>query len=355
MTALDSQLSVEERVADEDLNAYKALLSRLSHQSVVKHFDAYTDIEWDSRELAIDPDDPRWELGPDDSLGATGWYRSLPQPARARLGLDLIASKMKMGLEFESVLKRGLLEFASTLPNGSPEFRYAYHEVIEEAQHSLMFQEFVNRSGFDAAGLRALDRLGSRRIVKLGRRFPALFFVFVLGGEDPIDYVQRRELRNGRTIHPLLERIMRIHVTEEARHLSFTAPLPEAQRAFVESAAPGHAGSRSPARARVDGADDASAQPPDREAPPHASLGHPRGVHTQQGSPRRGVGLHAQAAQALGRPRPGRTRLPTPVEAARAVGRSTRGTHMSLARRESLGGVALPGAFVLLVRPGSCR
>jgi hypothetical protein len=43
----------------------------------------------------------------------------------------------------------------------------------------------------------------------------------VLGGEDPIDHVQRQELRSGIPIHPLAERIMRIHVTEEARHLSF--------------------------------------------------------------------------------------------------------------------------------------
>jgi hypothetical protein len=114
-----------------------------------------------------------------------------------------------------------LLEFAATLPNRSPEFRYAYHEVIEEAQHSLMFQEFVNRSGFDAKGLGRLEQFGARFIVTLGHRFPPLFFVFVLGGEDPIDYVQRRELRSGKRIHPLLERIMRIHVTEEARHLSF--------------------------------------------------------------------------------------------------------------------------------------
>jgi hypothetical protein len=118
-------------------------------------------------------------------------------------------------------LKRGLLEFALTLPNGSQEFRYVYHEVIEEAQHSLMFQEFVNRTGFDASGLRRHDQLATRWIVSLGRRFPQLFFLFVLGGEDPIDYVQRRELRSDREIHPLLERIMRIHVTEEARHLSF--------------------------------------------------------------------------------------------------------------------------------------
>lgn len=221
MTIVSRELVAEDRLEGTAPDAYKALLARLSHQSVVKHFDAYADIAWDAEELIVDGSDPRWELSADDPLGATSWYQRLPQQTRSRLGLDLIASKMKIGLEFESVLKRGLLEFAATLPNGSPEFRYAYHEVIEEAQHSLMFQEFVNRSGFDANGLSALDRVGARFIISLGRRFPPLFFVFVLGGEDPIDYVQRRELRSDRSIHPLLERIMRIHVTEEARHLSF--------------------------------------------------------------------------------------------------------------------------------------
>jgi hypothetical protein len=221
VTTLDRELASEEHLPDRVLDPYAVLLARLSHQSVVKHFDAFADVDWDAPELAIDAGDPRWELSGDDPLGATAWYRALPQPARARLGLDLVASKMKTGLEFESVLKRGLLEYAATLPNRSPEFRYAYHEIIEEAQHSLMFQEFVNRSGFDANGLDRVERAASRFIAPLGRRFPALFFAFVLGGEDPIDYVQRRELRSGRTIHPLLERIMRIHVTEEARHLSF--------------------------------------------------------------------------------------------------------------------------------------
>jgi hypothetical protein len=201
--------------------AWLSLLDRLNHQSLTRHFNAYTDVDWDSPQMALDPEDPRFELPGDDPLGATTWYRELPAATRARLGCEVVASKMKIGLVFESVLKRGLLEFTSTLPNQAPEFRYAYHEIIEEAQHSLMFQEFVNRSGFDAAGLRAPERFGSRIVVTFGRRFPQLFFLFVLGGEDPIDYVQRRELRSGRDIHPLLERIMRIHVTEEARHLSF--------------------------------------------------------------------------------------------------------------------------------------
>jgi hypothetical protein len=226
--------------------AWLSLLDRLNRQSVSRHFDAYADIDWDSPQMALDPEDPRWELPADDPLGGTTWYRELPAATRARLGCELVASKMKIGLVFESVLKRGLLEFASTLPNGAPEFRYAYHEVIEEAQHSLMFQEFVNRSGFNAAGLHLIHRLGTRRIVKLGRRFPQLFFLFVLGGEEPIDYVQRRELRAGRELHPLLMRIMRIHVTEEARHLSFarhylkrTVPaLPRRHRIHLAVAAP---------------------------------------------------------------------------------------------------------------------
>jgi len=210
-------LPEEEQIAA----TYQHLLRRLSHQSVVKHFDAYADIDWDAADYRIDPEDPRWELGGDDILGATAWYRAQPQAARARLGLHLVATKMKIGTQFENVLQRGLLEFAWTLPNGAPEFRYVYHEVIEEGQHSLMFQEFVNRTGFDVPGLGFWDRLGSRRVVAAARRFPALFFVFVLGGEDPIDHVQRTVLRSAQPIHPLLRRIMQIHVTEEARHLCF--------------------------------------------------------------------------------------------------------------------------------------
>jgi hypothetical protein len=207
----------EEQRADR----FVELVERLSRQSVVKHFDAYADVAWDDPAYQIDPTDPRWELASDGGLGATEWYRNQPPDVRARIGLHSIATNMKAGLQFESVLKRGLLEYAFLLPDHSPEFRYAYHEVIEEAQHSLMFQEFVNRTGLDVPGLTWDLKFGARRVIGIARRFPALFFVFVLGGEDPIDHVQRTTLRSGRELHPLVERIMRIHVTEEARHLSF--------------------------------------------------------------------------------------------------------------------------------------
>jgi hypothetical protein len=201
--------------------AHSALVARLSAQSVKKHFDAYRDVDWDHADHAIELDDPRWEKDTDDPLGATDWYRSLPQPLRARIGLHHIVCQLKTGIDFEAVLGRGLLEFASTRPNRSPDFRYAYHELIEEAQHSLMFQEFVNKSGLTAPGLTGLDAFGARFVPRLGRVFPELFFLFVLGGEAPIDWVQRRALARKRPLHPLFARIMRIHVTEEARHISF--------------------------------------------------------------------------------------------------------------------------------------
>jgi P-aminobenzoate N-oxygenase AurF len=43
----------------------------------------------------------------------------------------------------------------------------------------------------------------------------------VLAGEEPIDHTQKNVLREGKTLHPIMERVMAIHVAEEARHISF--------------------------------------------------------------------------------------------------------------------------------------
>ena len=190
MTATMDRL--DDEVTTDAADTFTGLLGRLNDQSVRpgKHFDAYVDVPWD--EHPIDPTDPRWELDGLDPLGKTAWYQSQPQEVRAAIGLHGIASKMQVGYFFEGVLKRGLLEHATTLPAGSPELRYVYHEVIEEAQHSLMFQEFAGRAGYGTVPkLPRQAVVGSRRVVKMARVFPELFFIFVLGGEDPIDHVQR--------------------------------------------------------------------------------------------------------------------------------------------------------------------
>src|SRR5690606_22600373 len=79
VATLTGELPQEERERVDADEAYHRLLARLSHQSVVKHFDAYADVPWDDPAYAIDPSDPRFELSERDALGATAWYRSQPQ------------------------------------------------------------------------------------------------------------------------------------------------------------------------------------------------------------------------------------------------------------------------------------
>ncbi len=200
---------------------FRSLAARLNRASVEKHFDAYTDVDWDAPECALTESDPRLELPAFDPLASTEWYRSQPQEVRSRVTLYRLAAYMKIGWHFENLLQRGLLARAMRLPNGTPEFRYIHHELIEESQHTLMFQEVVNRSGLPVRGMPAPVRIPIAWLsIPVAKAFPTVFFIAVMGGEDPIDHVQRMLLRDG-IEHPLVERIMRIHVTEEARHLTF--------------------------------------------------------------------------------------------------------------------------------------
>jgi hypothetical protein len=210
--------------------AFTALTERLSKASVQRRWEAYRDVDWDDPALAIDPHDPRWELPDWDPIGASGWYRDHSPGCRAEIGLFRIAVLYKVGIEFEAVLGRGLLRYATTLPNGHPAFRYILHEVSEEAQHSMMFQEFVNRSGFDAPGSPEAIQQRHNMFADIGERSLGGLLLAILVGEEAFDHIQRRLVEGGRS-HPLFRRIVQIHVLEEARHLSFA-------RAFLRDLVP---------------------------------------------------------------------------------------------------------------------
>lgn len=200
--------------------AFDTMMNRLNRLSVTKRHDAYLDIDWDDPSMELWQDD-LLELNPLDPLGRTDWYQALSPGDKATFGALRAAQSMKIGLEFENLLQQGLLRLALSEPNGSTAFRYMHHEIIEESQHTMMFQEFVNRSGLPVAGASGFwARFGPKLALASINLEPALFFLFVLGGEEPVDHLQRKWLQHG-VRHPLVERIMRIHVTEEARHISF--------------------------------------------------------------------------------------------------------------------------------------
>src|SRR5262245_28549002 len=198
---------------------FATTVDQLNRASVRKRFEAHRDIDWD---IPLDPHDPRLALPAFHPIGGSAWYRELPEATRTALGLDWTCQTLRTGIAFEAVLSRGLLEFARTLPNGSPQYRYAMHEVIEESHHSMMFHELIRRAGADPIDLPRLDRWLANCVVGLARWFPELFFLCVLGGEIFIDHDNRELLRSdAATQHPLVRRIVQIHVIEEARHVCF--------------------------------------------------------------------------------------------------------------------------------------
>jgi len=199
--------------------SYAAQVEALSRASVHKYYRAFHDIDWDAPENSIDPTDPRLELRAASPLGQSAWYRALPAVERARLGLEMTCQIVKFGIGFEANLTRGLSEFAGSLPNRSPEYRYALHELIEESQHSLMFQQLIDQSGTDPVPAGRVETEFARLVARSGESFPTLFFFFVLSGELFIDAENRAQLVDER--HPLLRRVLQIHVTEEARHVRF--------------------------------------------------------------------------------------------------------------------------------------
>ncbi len=206
-------------VTDDEV--YVDKLMTLSEGSVRRNFNPYTDIDWDSPEFAVTPNDPRWVLPATDAFGQHPWYRAQPLERQIEIGMWRQANVAKVGLHFESILIRGLMNYAFWVPNGSPEYRYCLHESVEECNHTMMFQEMVNHIGVDVPGMPRLLKWVSTLIPMAAGPAPIPFFFGVLAGEEPIDHTQKAVLREGKTLHPIMERVMAIHVAEEARHISF--------------------------------------------------------------------------------------------------------------------------------------
>ena len=205
--------------------AYYDTLRTLSQASVDQHFQAFKDIAWDDPDMAVRPDDERLILTDADEIGAHPWYKALPRERQIQIGAYRYAQIAKVGRQFEQVLIAGVMHHLIKMEDLNPEFRYAMHEVTEETHHVQMFQESVNRfaaaSGLDnVAGAPGWFARLAPVVTAFGGIFPELFFVGILAGEEPIDHLQKSIMRAGGSI-PLIDRVMQIHIAEEARHIGF--------------------------------------------------------------------------------------------------------------------------------------
>ena len=202
--------------------AYSSRVEALSCATARFRFDPFVDIDWDAPENALDKNDSRWQLDPDATpLAATDWYAEQPLERRVDIGRWVTANTLKVTLQFEMMLIRGVVHYAGKLPNGSPVFRYLLHELTDECNHIQMFQEFINRTGEDVPGMRRGSRVFGPILGFIGGYASIFHFIGVLCGEQPLHYQQMLQHRGTAQVPQLLNKITAIHLAEEARHITF--------------------------------------------------------------------------------------------------------------------------------------
>jgi hypothetical protein len=187
---------------------------RLLRSTAAHSFDPDTDIDW-AAPLAPDKD---FLLAHRCSLYGTPLWDAMTPQQRRELGMHEAASVASTGIWLEGVLMRMLTNLAYHGDAASPRVRYALAELAEECRHSTMFAMMIERLG-------APTYRPSRLIHTLGGLLSTtargtILWGAVLLGEELTDRYQREQMGE-ESIQPLLRMVNRIHVTEEARHISF--------------------------------------------------------------------------------------------------------------------------------------
>jgi hypothetical protein len=125
------------------------------------------------------------------------------------------------GVWFENVLMQVVLRHLADMPVTDPAHRYLLVEVADECRHSAMFGEYIRRAGTPAyrptLGASALTN-SSNGETDPARR--AVSYLLILAVEELLDHMNRATMRDER-LHPTSRAMAKLHVLEEARHVSF--------------------------------------------------------------------------------------------------------------------------------------
>ncbi|HET8961450.1 diiron oxygenase [Nocardioides sp.] len=201
-------------------------------QSTARHsYDPVVDIDWDAPLV-----EGLWFMQPERmSLYGTPLWDTLSEEQRIELSRHEVASISSVGLWFELILMQMMVRDLYDEDPRSARMHYALTEVADECRHSLMFGKAIDRCGVPAYGpTPRLHRLG-RLMKTVG--YGVSGYASILVAEEILDRWQRDIIGDER-VQPLVRMVSRIHVLEEARHMTFARDqiermLPELNRATL--------------------------------------------------------------------------------------------------------------------------
>ena len=187
---------------------------RLLNGSIKKSYEPAVDIDWDA---PIDHD--KFFLPPQMvTLYGTPEWDAMTREQQRELSRQQLVNMLSAGIWFENILNQALLRGIMHTNPTSRSTHYMLTELGDETRHMVMFGKTIDRVG----GIPVRPRLLQRIIINslpFAFRGPVLW-VAALVGEEVFDALQRQILDDPE-MQPIVRRLMRIHVTEEARHIQF--------------------------------------------------------------------------------------------------------------------------------------
>ena len=187
---------------------------RLLKGSVKKSYAPVVDIDWDA---PLDPD--KFFLPPKSvSLYDTPMWDEMTREQQIELSRQELVNTLSAGIWFENILNQALLR---KIMHQDPTARSTHYELTElgdETRHMVMFGKAIEHVGAKPVQPRWWQRVVINAL-PLGFKGSVLW-VAALIGEEIFDSIQR-QMMDDPGLQPMVQRLMRIHVTEEARHIQF--------------------------------------------------------------------------------------------------------------------------------------
>ncbi|KUH70071.1 aminobenzoate oxygenase [Mycolicibacterium novocastrense] len=187
---------------------------RLLKGSAKKSYAPTVDIDWDA---PLDPD--KFFLPPHTvTLYGTPIWDAMTREQQIELSRQELVNILSAGVWFENILNQALLRDLMHRDVTAASTHYSLTELGDETRHMVMFGKVIERIGAEPVQPRRYQRMIINALPLLFRG-PILWGA-ALVGEEIFDALQRQILEDP-DLQPIVLRLMRIHVTEEARHIQY--------------------------------------------------------------------------------------------------------------------------------------
>lgn len=187
---------------------------RLLKGSVRKSYAPIVDIDWDAP-----PEPDKFFLPPTAvSLYGTPIWESMSRAEQIELSRQELVNTLSAGIWFENILNQALLRKMMHQDPRASTTHYELTELGDETRHMVMFGKAIEKVGADPIRPKLYQRMIINTLPFFFRG--AVLWVAALIGEEIFDSLQR-QMMDDPELQPMVQRLMRIHVTEEARHIQF--------------------------------------------------------------------------------------------------------------------------------------